>query len=368
MKKSVTVWRANWLPHTETFIRNQTDAMTRWLAEPLGLKRVESPIARASDRVIFSNNIGGRFGRQLAVRYPRLPIVQRHLVPGQLIHAHFLPDASLILHAAKAVNSPLLITVHGTDVTSLEGASETERARARDLMQQADRVIAVSEFLAGRVQQLGVDSERIVRLYTGIPLSPRPVEGESQKRWDVVFVGRLMEKKGPGDLMRACGVAGDNIGRAVRLAMVGYGPQEAELQGLARQLSGVDVDWLGYQEPENVRRILGMSKVFGGASKTGDDGSAEGLGMVYLEAAAEALPVVAYANGGVPEAVANGETGILTTEGDPTALGLAIGQLLENDEMRATLGQNGRTRVEEMFDVRVQTALLERVYDELWNK
>jgi glycosyltransferase involved in cell wall biosynthesis len=93
-------------------------------------------------------------------------------------------------------------------------------------------------------------------------------------------------------------------------------------------------------------------------------GREEGLGMVTLEAAATGLPVIGSRVGGIPEAVADGETGFLVPERDVAALAARIGALLGDAELRRRLGGQGRARVERLFDLGRQTAILETLYDE----
>ena len=85
--------------------------------------------------------------------------------------------------------------------------------------------------------------------------------------------------------------------------------------------------------------------------------------MVFLEAACAGLPVVSYRHGGVPEAVADGESGLLVPEGDVVALSTALEDLLSNPDKAALLGRAGRHRVTSRFDIRTCTADLENIYD-----
>jgi glycosyltransferase involved in cell wall biosynthesis len=85
--------------------------------------------------------------------------------------------------------------------------------------------------------------------------------------------------------------------------------------------------------------------------------------MVFLEAAAHRLPVVAYRHGGVPEAVADGVGGLLCAEGDVPALAAKLSRLLDDDALRERLGRAARARVVERFDITERTAALERLYD-----
>lgn len=85
--------------------------------------------------------------------------------------------------------------------------------------------------------------------------------------------------------------------------------------------------------------------------------------MVFLEAARAGRPVIAYDHGGVGEAVVDGVTGVLVPEGDTAALADAIVQLLGDPELRSKMGEAGRRRVAEDFDIRTCTSDLEDEFD-----
>jgi len=100
-------------------------------------------------------------------------------------------------------------------------------------------------------------------------------------------------------------------------------------------------------------------------SITADNGDAEGLGMVFLEAQALQTPVVSFSSGGVVEAVENESTGLLCAEKDVSSLAENIDTLLSNQSLREEFGKCGRERVEKLFDIRKQCKLLEDIYDDV---
>jgi len=93
-------------------------------------------------------------------------------------------------------------------------------------------------------------------------------------------------------------------------------------------------------------------------------GRVEGLGMVTLEAAATGVPAIGSNLGGIAETIADGETGFLVPERDPTALAARMGELLADTGLRRRMGVAARRRVERDFDITRQTAALETLYDE----
>ena len=359
------VWKASWLPGSETFVRNQVDALSRWRATTLGVKRVESAVAATHDLVPFGDSFVERACRQAFLRTRRSRRIESLVTNGSfdVIHAHFLPDATLIEPIARQASVPLVITVHGRDVTALGDYSPRALERMRATLSAARKIVAVSGFIADKAISLGAPEDRVLVHHTGIPVDGlADAEADpANKEWDLCFVGRLVEKKGISDGIEA--VAQKRLRKPLSMAIVGDGPLRSELIELARA-RGVDVTLLGGLTPEGVRDVLSRSAVFVGPSKTAQDGDSEGFGMVFLEAALAGLPVVSYRHGGVPEAVEHGVSGLLSTEGDVLELAQSIVELLRDDLFRGQLGRAGGRRVRDRFDVRLQTHMLEAIYDE----
>jgi colanic acid/amylovoran biosynthesis glycosyltransferase len=149
--------------------------------------------------------------------------------------------------------------------------------------------------------------------------------------------------------------------RSVRVKIVGDGPMRSQLEAQANRL-GVNAEFVGFQPSPEVARLLGDSAIFCGPSKTATSGDSEAFGMVFLEAACAGLPVVSYRHGGVPEAVADGESGLLVPEGDVNALSAALTDLLSNPERAALFGKVGRDRLTSRFNITTCTADLEKIY------
>ena len=91
----------------------------------------------------------------------------------------------------------------------------------------------------------------------------------------------------------------------------------------------------------------------------------EAFGMVFAEAQAMQKPVVAFASGGVVEAVQHGQTGFLAPERDWRTMAEYLAQLLQDDDLRRRFGSAGRQRVLRLFDLETQTRVLEKIYSEV---
>lgn len=362
----VAVWRADLLRGSETFVRNQLTSLQRWRGRAFGLTRFESPLSDPSDVTLFGAGIAGKLRRRLFERTRRSRRLERMLqewAPA-VVHAHFVWDAALIVPTLRRLNIPLVVTAHGFDVTAeppADSAGRRRRGRDHDVFDYATRVIAISEFIRAAAIDRGAAIDRTVVEYIGIPLDE--VESAAAgPRSGILFVGRLVEKKGADVLLRAVAELPEPL-RSIRLTIVGSGPQEQLLRELAHVL-GLKAAFVGHRSPSEVTALLDAALVFCVPSRRAASGDSEGLGMVFLEAASRGAVVVSTRHGGIPEAVIDGETGYLVEEDRADLLADALSLALTDDVERERRAAAALERVHREFDIQRCTEALERVYDQ----
>jgi glycosyltransferase involved in cell wall biosynthesis len=219
-----------------------------------------------------------------------------------------------------------------------------------------------SRLIAGQALARGCPEQKLVQHYIGIDLEKFTQPKNESDEPSLLFVGRLVEKKGCTYLLQAMEQLKPKFPE-LRLTIIGDGDLKSALQQevSARQLN---VDFAGTASASEIREQLASSWLFVAPSITAVNGDTEGLGMVFLEAQALRTPVVSFRSGGLVEAVDEGETALLSDEKDVTGLARNIEHLLENSTLRHNMGQKGRARVEQHFDVRLQCAKLESIYAE----
>lgn len=371
---TILIYRDTLLAPSETFILAQAESLSGFTPFYVGARQVPG-IEIPSDRSFFVND-GTWLGRTREIRFKVFDqISSRHVEllahrKPRLIHAHFGPDGVLALPLARALRLPLMVTLHGFDATSHDDAarrsfySHRKYVRRRgELIRDCAKVIAVSSFIAQKAQQQGYPAEKTIVHYIGIDVDAfQPVAG-SVREQVVLFVGRLVDKKGGTFLIRAMADIQRSM-PAVELVILGDGPLRGELE-LEAKASLRNYRFLGTQPARIVRDWLSRAKVLSVPSITADSGDAEGFGMVFAEAQAMGVPVVSFASGGIPEAVAHGETGLLSPEKDWRGLARDIALLLRDDALWSRMSEGGRRRVAEHFNLRTQTRLLEGIYREL---
>ncbi|GHA51964.1 glycosyltransferase family 4 protein [Streptomyces purpurascens] len=208
---------------------------------------------------------------------------------------------------------------------------------------------ALSSQAAARMAQLppGVDEKTFhpdsggdeIRARLG--LTDRPV---------IVCVSRLVRRKGQDTLIRAMPRILAAEPDAV-LLIVGGGPYERDLRGLAQETGvAASVRFTGAVPWSELPAHYGAGDVFAMPCRTRRGGlDVEGLGIVYLEASATGLPVVAGDSGGAPDAVLDGETGWVVRGGSPLDAADRIITLLADPELRHRMGERGRAWVEEKW-------------------
>ena len=164
----------------------------------------------------------------------------------------------------------------------------------------------------------------------------------------ILFVGRLVDRKGADDLIRAFGKLGEKQG-GVKLEIVGDGPQMGQLRDLARDLGvGDKTRFLGKLTGRPLYERYSNAYLFVMPSKTAK-GDVEGFGTVFLEAGLFGKPSIGTRSGGIPEAIQDGKTGILVPERDPDALSKAIEGLISDEKKTRELGENARELVTSTF-------------------
>jgi len=216
-----------------------------------------------------------------------------------------------------------------------------------------ERIVAISQAIADVLAADGVDPGRVTVIQSAVDterFAAEPdcaafreefgLDGDAQ----VVFcVAQLIPRKGQRFLLEALASLAPRYPR-LKAILFGQGPAEAELRSLATNLGlGGVVQFAGFRDD--------LDDFLGCADLLVHPALEEGLGVAALKAQAAGVPVVAFAAGGLTEAVADGETGMLVTPGDGDALTAAIASLLDDPGRCRQLGARGKQRMQTEFAV-----------------
>ena len=372
--RRILVYRDHLLPKSETFVTAQAEALTRFSAYYCGSRLLPDRLPLPADRILTVNG-GGVIGKTSEALFkvwgvaPKFIRSARDLQPV-LMHAHFGIDAALALPLVRALRVPLVVTFHGYDATVNDDFAKRSFfahrrfiANRATLQKQGDLFIAVSRFIRDRLIDQGFPAAKTVVHYIGVDTALFQPDDTVKRTRVVLFVGRLVEKKGCSYLIRAMRDVQLQV-TDVTLVVIGDGPLRNELEHEAKS-SLRRYQFLGMQQPAVVREWMNRATVFSTPSITAASGDAEGFGLVFAEAQAMGLPVVSFASGGVPEAVVHGQTGFLVKERDHRALADSILRLLQDHAQWSAFSSAAFHRVRNHFDLRRNTKELEDLYEQI---
>jgi glycosyltransferase involved in cell wall biosynthesis len=274
----------------------------------------------------------------LRSRVPRLPA---DLIVGFDLDGCFLADSTTpYVVALKGVMADELRYEAGSNRTRFRILSRLERRNAR----RADRVIVTSEHSRrAATAAYELDPERVGVVPEGIDLESWSGLGSGSPRTgrppSIVSVARQYRRKNTAVLVRAMAVVRQSIPR-VQLRIVGEGPELQRLKALATSLDLDDtVTFVGsVRGVHEIRSELCRADVFCLPSRQ------EGFGIVFLEAMAAGLPIVAANCAAVPETAPHGEVSLLVEPDDPEGLAAALTRLLSDESLRARLVAAGAVR------------------------
>jgi glycosyltransferase involved in cell wall biosynthesis len=279
------------------------------------------------------------------------------------LHAHFATAAARIAAiAAHLTGVSYSVTTHAKDIFH-ESVNPT---LLRRLLGGADTVVAISDYnrrhLLGLFPELA-DRVRVVR--NGLDLTRFPYRAPQPRNGPlkVAAVGRLVEKKGFGDLIEATRQLRAS-GQAVEVRLAGAG-ELADLLAARITAAGLDdtVHLLGPRSQDEIRSLLRWADVLAAPCVTGADGNADGLPTVILEGMALGVPCISTEVTGIAEAVhpagpRGPRTGLLVPPGDVAALTAALAEVADPDFDREEVARAARELIEHDHDTDVQSRRL----------
>lgn len=266
----------------------------------------------------------------------------RSIRPDRVVVGHAHPQ--LLLPAALYTRNRHITVAHGNDY--LAAQNRWHRPLFNWLLSHSRPLITQTQANSKRLRELGISNAQVI--YPGadmIRFKPPAVAPPFPPV--LLTVGRLVSRKGIDTVLQALPLLLPIL-PDLQYTIVGDGPDRSRLQALARALNVQKaVTFLGEATDSQLLAACHQAHVFVmPAREEAQAASVEGFGIVYLEASACGLPVIAGRSGGASEAVRHGETGYLVDPDDPQAVSKAVLTLLQKPELRLQMGQNGRRWVE----------------------
>ncbi len=277
-------------------------------------------------------------------------IKQQHI---DIIHAHWIIPQGFTAIIARWITRkkiPVLCTSHGGDMYCFNGY--LMRKLKVYILNQCEKITVVSSVMKKDLINWGVDESKIAVISMGVDLQNTfcPDSSISKKNNTVLFVGRLVPKKGVDVLIRSLRYLSDNSEK-VLVDIVGFGPEKERFQQLAID-EGVDdlVNFLGAKSYSELPAIYRQYSIIVVPSVTAINGDREGLGLVTIEAIGCGCAAIVSDFDAVFDVIENGKTGIIVKQNSPIELAKAIQKLMSDASLRASFSKRAREYVVNKYD------------------
>jgi glycosyltransferase involved in cell wall biosynthesis len=277
-----------------------------------------------------------------------------------------------VVLASKLLRKPLFLYIHSAETALIPAPSAMAEFSRRLTLHASNRVICVSNYLKSLVSEHSkLDPRKVTTIRNGANLSEidaylskqalRKYKGDGPV---IVTVSRLDRRKGIDRVIEAMSKIVSDIPNA-RYVIVGGGDDECHLKNLAAGSPAKDsISFVGPQDGDRKFEFYKQSDVFAMPSRYHEGGA-----IVFAEAGAFGKPVISGNLGGQKEMILHEVTGLLVDPESSNAIAEAILRILKNPEEAASLGENGRRRVEDEFNWKLHaTKLLSIIHQEIGNK
>jgi colanic acid/amylovoran/stewartan biosynthesis glycosyltransferase WcaL/AmsK/CpsK len=351
------------LPYSQTFIWDELQAHDRYAVEVFAWRQINRALFPAEVRCarpwypLTGRNTGFEH------RFRRGGI--------DLVHAHFGWAAVPAAGYARRFGLPFVVTFHGYDVALLASGGRRPlhvlpyTMRAHRMLAQLDLGLCASAELLEMLVSLGVPRTRLAEHRLGIDLTRFRPGPKGAERLEVAMVGRLVEKKGFTDGLRAFAMFAQRSQVPGRLTVAGSGPLDAELQALATELGiATSTHFIGKITHAQVADLLAGSDVLLAPSRVAAHGDRDSGLLSAKEASACACVPVATRHGGIPAIVDDGVTGYLVDERDVDVMAQRLACLAGDDQLRQQMGRAAREKMAREYELRDSVRRLEEYYDE----
>ncbi len=240
----------------------------------------------------------------------------------------------------------ILLTFHGSEILKFHHNPFT-RVLARRLIRHAERITTLTSYTRNLLCERFPEAAPKTLIAPGALRADfsetTPKARSTSGRIVILTVGRLHPRKGQMQTLEALAALPADVRAKIEYWLVGTakkGDYKIQLQQFA-EASDLNVNFLGDLPDDQLSAIYDQADIFA-LTSIAYASSIEGFGLVYLEASAHGLPVIAHTIGGVGEAVMDGKTGLLVSPDQPAELTKAFGNLISDAGLRGKLGHAGR--------------------------
>lgn len=270
--------------------------------------------------------------------------------PVSHIHSQWIHSGGTVaMYAAWLLGKPFSFTGHAADLFR-------ERTALKDKIKRAEFIVCISEFHRDFYLKEGARPEQLFVAYCGIDTShftPRLRARKEDAPFHILTAGRLVEKKGFPDLIKACkSLKQQNLN--FRCTIGGSGPDEALLRRAISQ-AGLDDEITLTGEAlkqEDIPDFMASGDLYCLPCVWASDNDVDGLPQMLMEAMCCGLPVISTRLVGIPDLVIHEQTGLLVTSGKSEELADALMRLAKDPALATELAKNGHSHATKTFDLR----------------
>jgi len=276
----------------------------------------------------------------------------------QIVILGSVDDSHFGLWLYRWFRFPFIVFAYGNEMLE---TIQKKYKRQQLALRLANHVLATSRYTAGLAEKAGAAPERIRVVWPGCdsvffrPMVARDdlrqkLLGAGHRDRVILTIGNLVSRKGQDMVIRALPAICRRVPDLIYM-IAGGGPYRGELEKLAMDLGVRDrVVFVGRVPDEDLPDLYALCEVFVMVSRERiEENDVEGFGLVLLEANACGKPVVGGRSGGVPDALADGVTGLLVDPSNPEEITEALARLLTDHDLATRLGEQGRLRVVHEF-------------------
>jgi len=298
--------------------------------------------------------------------YQAVPFIKYNNIID-VFHSHYGTNVTrwqFLCEIGLFTNIPLIVSFYGYD------AFFYDNSYYENLFKSNCKLIVLSNFLKDKLISLGASKKNIIK----IPLAVNPYyiqnipipNFEQKATITIITVGRLCEFKGHEFSLQSLKILKDRGIENWEYLIVGDGELRDKLENCANILGiGNKIHFLGKQDYKAIYSLYSQADIFILTGIVTDKGEQETQGVVILEAQAMMLPVIVSDTGGCSEGLINGESGFLIPQKRPELVAEKLKLLINNPDLRKTMGVKGRDFVIKKYDINILNDKLINLYTEV---
>lgn len=372
----------SWLPQTMTWLYNQIRFLPDTIESHIVCESTENleqfglpNIYSFTDETIWHRLLDQGLRKLRVRRHLGLLAVQVKRHQAKILHSHFGHIGWGNRTVARRAGIRHVVTFYGLDVNHLPTKDSRWHNKYRDLFKGIDRILCEGPYMASCVRNLGCPEKKIIVHHLGVPVEDIPFV---HRRWDgvsplkVLIASTFREKKGIPYALAALGKIRNDV--EVKITVIGDASSDQQSLNEKQKIIAAikehkledKVRLLGYQPYSVLLEESLKHHIFLSPSVTADDGDTEGGAPIsIIDMLASGMLVVSTEHCDIPEIIVHNHNGLLAKEKDIDGLAENLRWLLNHTDQWEFLSKNGRARVEQEFNARIQGQRLGAIYASL---